>query len=112
MKKPLRFRQDAKNPELSKLARDVQEALDSTVDYELKDVVGEFTSNTTIAVPRVPRAIELINCFALAAPETPVLYGSRVNFVYRPQSGGALVTGIEGLTTGTTIYQFLFRISY
>lgn len=97
-------------------ARDTQQSLDTVARRITKRFDTFYTEPLTIGSPLVnqqPEAIVLVRILNLNAPEQPVLCGSMVHWVWKPQNGGAVVTSIDGLSPSTSIkYRFYFEFSY
>ena len=97
-------------------ARDTQRALDSIPLTVVRTF--EATFGPTVAVggaTRPPDAVEAIRVVDLASQETPTGAGGTCDFVWRSQQGGAVVTGIPGLTVAThggRRYRFTFRLTF
>jgi hypothetical protein len=102
------------NRDVGELARDVQDVLDTIPRVIHRTFEGLYTEPMLLGnLSEKPDAIELIHIESLVATETPVLCGSLVHFVWKPQSGGVRITSIDGLTPSTTIkYRFVFRLSF
>jgi len=82
----------------------------SIQDVELRKYTGLYQTGLTLRVEERPECIELVRCVNPASPDTPVVFGSAVNFVMT--AAGAKITRIEDLTPGATKYEFTFRITY
>lgn len=101
-----------KDQDLGEHVRDVQRALNKVPNTQIKVVECALTTNLTIQCDAKPVAIEAIR-IQFKGNDTPVpSHGTAVDFVWRPDLGGALITGIQGLTAGTTVYRFTFRLTY
>jgi hypothetical protein len=105
-------KQQFESRELGEHARDVQAALDQIPQTEVKSLATVYKDGLVLACQQSPVAIELIRCTTVISPETPVAHGTAVSFTWRPQSGGAQITRIDGLSSGTTQYNLTFRITY
>lgn len=97
-------------------ARDVQGALDTIPRFVDRTLEAFYTEPMALGSPiagKQPQSIELTRITSLSTPETPVLCGSMVHFVWKPQNAGAQVTSIDGLTPSTAVkYRFVFRFTY
>jgi hypothetical protein len=97
-------------------ARDVQAALSSTQHTESKAFEAFYAEPMFVASPlagQAPESIECTRCVSVVNTETPVAFGSAVNFVWLPQRGGCQITSIDGLTpSNMTKYRFTLRFTY
>lgn len=95
-------------------ARAVQNVLMTLPRFVSATFDSQYSEPMPLSVGALePQAIELVRIVNLRAPETPVLCGSMVHWLFKPRQGGALITSIDGLSPldGNT-YRFTFRITY
>lgn len=117
MKLPIRIRrQFAEDPEVGEQWRDIQRAFDSMPTVLFRQVEMQYSEPLVLGnMVNSPDAIEAVRVTELAAVETPVHVGGVCDFVWRPDRGGAQITGINGMSVaahGGKLYRFLFRLSY
>jgi hypothetical protein len=97
-------------------ARDTQRAFDTIPRFVTRYVDGYYTEPMVLGSPvagEEPESIELTRITSLVAPEQPVLCGSMVHYVWKPQNNGCVVTSIDGLSPSTSVkYRFKFRFTY
>lgn len=105
-----------KGQALGEHARDTQRAFDATPHHVMKSVDGLFKLGMELGSPIAnvePVSVELTRCVNMIHPEVPSGCSGHVDFVWKPLNGGAVVTGITGLTPGTQIpYHMVFRFTY
>jgi len=99
---------------LGEHSRDVREALDTIPRFIYRTFERYYAEPMIIGnLTEEPLTIVLERVVNLNAAETPVLCGSMVHYVWKPQLGGARVTSIDGLTPSTSVkYRFVFRLSF
>lgn len=115
-KRPRLRRQLFEDVSMGEHARDTQRALDAIPLTLLRTVEANFAPMIAVGgATRPPDAVEAIRVVDMASQETPTGAGGACDFVWRPQSGGAQVTGIPGLTVaanGGRRYRFTFRLTF
>lgn len=117
MRLPIRIRRQlADDPEVGEQWRDIQRALDSMPTVLLRKVDVRYAEPLVLGnMVNQPDAIEVIRVLDLNAPETVLRAGPACDYVWRPDRGGAQITGITGMTlaaNGGKLYRFLFRLTY
>lgn len=102
--------------DLGDQARDSQRAFDTIPRFISRTLDAYYAEPMALGSPSAniePLSIRLDRIISLVTPETPVLCGSMVHYVWKPQNGGAIVTSIDGLTPSTAIkYRFVFEFKY
>lgn len=102
--------------EIGDHARDTQRAFDTIPRIFSKTLESYYSEPMTLGSPIVgeePESIRLTRIISIVTPEKPVLCGSMVHFVWKPQLNGCLVTSIDGLSPSTTIkYRFVFDFKF
>lgn len=97
-------------------ARDTQQALNTIPRFITQTVEAYYTEPMVLGSPIAgiePESIELTRILSIVTPEQPVLCGSMVHFVWKPQKNGCQVGSIDGLTPSTTTpYRMTFRFSF
>jgi hypothetical protein len=94
-------------------SRAVQNAISSIPRFATSTFESAYVEPLALAVAEEPQGIELIRIVNMRTPYAPVLCGSLCHWTYRPGSGGALISSIDGLTSDpASKYRFTFRITY
>lgn len=106
-------RQIVSDPALGDNSRAAQNIFSSMPRFAATVFELPYLEPMILAVDEEPLGIELLRIIDLRAPEAPVLCGSMVHFVYRPELGGAQIWSIDGLSPDpASTYRFTFRITY
>lgn len=104
------------NQALGDHARDVQAAFDQMPRKIDRVVEAFYTEPFALGAPVTgvePAGIKLLRIVSVIRPESPVLCGELVHFVWKPLSNGCVVTSIDGLSPSTTIkYRMTFEFTY
>lgn len=100
-----------------KLTRDAQTLFQKIPVVEHRSIEAFYKEPMTMgALQEEPFCIELVRIQNLFAPETPVTACTGfLNFVWKPQNGGAQIQNIGGLSVasnGKTKFRFFYRITY
>lgn len=98
-------------------ARDVQDSFDAIPRLRTKTFEAYYALPMVVGSPiagEEPESIECTRVVSLVTPEQAIAgAGSHVQFVWKPQNNGCVVTEVQGLTPSTAIkYRFTFRFSY
>lgn len=108
---------DEKNAELWKHVRDTQLIFNNIPVTEHRTMETFYAEPMTMGgLQEEPFCIELVRIVNLLQGEQPVTGCTGfLNFVWKPQKGGAVINNVNGMsvgTNGTTKYRFYYRITY
>lgn len=99
------FRTQYKDPDVSALAKDVQDALRPIVARRVLSFESQYREPMYLALPSAPAGIYAMRIRGSSAPETVVAHGTRVSFTWLGERG-VRIDDIEGMTPGATKYLF------
>lgn len=97
-------------PEVSELARDVDEQLRSLVTVTKRSLTAQYTEPLYLALDAEPYAIIAARIRNRDTPSTVVANGLRCSFEYEGDRRRARIDDIEGMSTGATFYVFDFLV--
>lgn len=97
-------------PEVSELARDVDEQLRALVTMTKLTITAQYTEPMYVALDAEPYAILAARVRNRDTPSTVVASGLRCSFEYDGDQRRVRIDDIEGMSTGATFYVFDFLV--
>jgi hypothetical protein len=97
-------------PTIGDLVDDLKTIFAPTPNDEIRTITAQYIDGLTLALPKMPIAIELINCVRGKSPGVPTGFGSAVEWIWT--GAGARILRIEGLSVGETTYTLTIRVTY